>query len=543
MGGWRAMPAWVPQAIGVAVLLPVAMVWFGEAWRYQRFSVFIPAILLTAVLTLWRWPRGEDRSTVESGSGSLLWMVGMIAGVTGLSFSIPWFCVLSVLALTASALGQVYDQRHQSTLLSCAYPLLVCGVLPASYDFRLAAWAQSLSLRLGGRVMDFVGAIHDTDGIALRTDLGDTYDFQTVATTAPSLHWLALLALGIAAWRRTPLFQTALLLLSAFFWRIFLLAMLMMSVLVAKRNLQTDIWQGQTVTLFVVGMILGFVLLLSSAQFIRFLAGPVDDFDEGTGLGRRILRFWNSFVSGVRKQESRRQRSSESADRNVATGLGWIAAAILVVGGVIRLPQAVMSLTGDSVRPPVTEKSALPETLGPWAINDFDTATGAPGGIASRSISHWDFSGPAKNHLHLMLDDFFLGWHHLLHEPRMTGWKLVDQTLVNPPAEPAGGGDPWSLVVVELKRPSGERMLLLYSMFDQAGAPLPARLAGSPLREIPGWFLEHLWRMRLPRAVLVRAQFRTFKAIDAELRQEVTDQYLAARELLRTARTGSAGAN
>jgi hypothetical protein len=248
-------------------------------------------------------------------------------------------------------------------------------------------------------------------------------------------------------------------------------------------------------------------LILSTDSFLSFLFGPVaEEALVGSNSQRRIGRFWNRIISGKRDSDGARKARSRRLITSSAVIAALAVCSVLVIVGFVPLvrlgisplwrqitqPYIVIDVPSEAL-PAELQLGASDDPAAPaaptWKMLKHETQERELNSLWGSRSSRWAYAvpvprpanqstaaaaaAPASSAEDVVLqyrfdcscDYPFSDWHDLTVCYRGNGWKISHREVVFDPAE----GDDWPLVELELSRPTGERMLVLFSLFDENG--------------------------------------------------------------------------
>ena len=586
----------LPYALMIVAQVPMLILYFKGLADRPHYLFFPFAILATIGLAALRWPYNSEMAFHHSWASDILLVLGLGAAIMGLLFVESWFAAFSVMLITTSLLARTVDPESQRSLWVCALPLYVCLLLPFNLDAVVIGQLQSYSAHFTSQLLDLLGLGHHMNGVVIQTPDGKSYGvaeacsgvvsfFTLIAITMAFIVWArristphsivttVLLIVGIAviAIEKSTLddygyftlvgialilagvvgFRSSVLLMSAFFWALFMNTLRILLIPVAELKLGFDLASGiaHDILGYVV-LIVGVLLILSTDQFLTFLFGPVETLgEEAAGFQRPISRFWNSFLAGNEAEESsgKRNRKKQSARQPLSPvnrTLIWVIAGIIVGCGLFQLwdVQRSFAQPGLQVRffdKDVTvdfQKEDVPEILGGnWKQIEYKFDDRSHGSDLGQRSDIWQFQGP-RCIATTSIDQTFPGWHELTTCYKNQGWRLVSRVWHNP--DPIEGQEPWQFIEARFEKQTGEKGYLLFSHFDSFGKPVEAPVKWGSLNSL-------MIRARNRLSNRIRASLfdgevyqtqvflGSFNELDDEIKAEVQDRYLEVREILR----------
>ena len=548
----------LPFAVAILVQMPLIVLYYF--WLYDRphySSWWFFALIATGGLIWLRWPKDGKQVFMDSKWSNALLIVALISGLLGVLFVEPWFATCSAFTLLMSLMARTIDRDTGRGLWTVGLPLFVSLAIPIGYDRHLITWLQSSSAHLTSRLLDLLNIAHYMPGTVIQVP-GAEYGIEEACSGIQSFYLLVFVAVVLSVWLRRTFFRSVILVAAAVVWSVFMNCIRILLIPVFDINMDIDLAHGiQHDLLGWSTMALGILLLLSTDQFLMFLFGPVE---VGTGssgpMGKFITKVWNNLIAGEKENEesSKRKRSRRKALSGLSQGLAWAVAGILAAGGLMALWDIRSSFTADEhatvnffnskVVYPLAEAS-LPEQVKDWQMipDTYKSENRSRSSDLGQQSDTWTYVSPNRFLAFLSLDQPFPGWHELTKCYQNQGWKLIDggrQWRDWKEAESADGKEKhWPYIEAHFEKETGERAMVLFSLFDRFGEPfdppkvwsfIPNLIHGATGR------LGHRVRARLFQGSAYQTQVFVygFGEISAEDRDEITDHYLAIREIMRS---------
>ena len=361
-----------------------------EAEPHYHSAVF--AIAATIVITVLRWPRGQAVQLQRSTTSNVLIVLALIAVAFSILFVQPWMSALSVMLIVTSFLARVPDTETKGSLWYAALPLFVFLYLPFGMDRNLVTTLQSYSAGYTSRLLDLFGVGHYMSGTVLEVPNLQKFGIEQACSGVQSFFTLVLVAIVYSVFNRQVKapekgvailsflaglicllirtipkatagvdmpafwsgllfllaislmlyafigFRTALLVMSAVFWAIFMNTIRIMSIPIAMQFFDLDLSEGNNhMFLGYFSLIIGIALILSTDQLILFLFGPVEDANESGQFGRVLGKTWNSLIPFANNKESSRGRRSTRSRQPVSPMMQkalWGFAGIMIIAGI-----------------------------------------------------------------------------------------------------------------------------------------------------------------------------------------------------------------
>ena len=502
------------------------------------------AIAATIAIAVIRWPRGQAVQIQQSTTANVLLLLSLVAIGFSILFNEPWMSALSAMLIVTSFLARIPDGETNGSLWYAALPLYVFLYLPFGMDRNLVTSLQSYSAGYTSRLLDLFGVGHYMKGNILEVPNLQKFGIEEACSGVQSFFTLVLVAIVYSVFNRqvkapdkglailsfltgviflmarsipkaigyeiSPFwsgilfligiglmlyafigFRTALLVISAVFWAIFMNTIRILSIPVAMQFFELDLAEGTNHTLLgYTSLIIGIVLILSTDQLILFLFGPVEDANESGQFGRVIGKMWNGLIPFAKDTKSNRRargnRSRQPVSPTMQKAL-WVFAGLMIVAGIWQYTDVLacrkraadnlsVQAFSDDVTVPFV-KSDIPEQIDNWTLVDFKTEDRNRGSDFGERSDVWQYQSPISRAV-VSLDQTFPGWHELTVCYTSTNWKIIKRDVLTT-AEALGtensednDGENWDMIEVTMEKPTGERGYLLFSHFDSFGKGL-----------------------------------------------------------------------
>jgi exosortase len=581
----------LPYGIAILVQFPMLFLYFRGIWGRPHYQFFPFAILAVIALAWLRWPRKASVPYFQSLTSDILFYTGFAFAVLGLLFVEPWFNAISATLIVTSLFARTFDRENGRNLWPCVLPLYVCLLLPGNLDNSIITRMQSQSAHFTSLILDLLGQGHNLNGTKITLASGSSYDVEQGCSGVVSFFTLVAITTAYVVWARRiyPLtrvatttlvllgislmltdlvlgrglsyfsivgiglalvgivgFRAGLLLMSTIFWALLMNTVRILLIPLADVHFNgLDLSSGVAHDLLGYAvLIIGVLLVLSTDQLFTFLFGPVEDATEETsGLQRPITRFWNKILAGKESHSTSNRKMPVVARQPLSENnrkILWLTTSAMVVMGVFQLwdvrqslatPELSVRFFESDVTVPFVEQD-LPKMLQNWEMVKYQSDERTRGSDLGRRSDVWIYQGP-KGLAVTSIDQTFPGWHELTTCYKNLGWKL-ERRVVRVNEE----GEPWPYIEAHLSKNTGENGYLLFSLFDSQANSVDA----------PTWnSLESLFtrvRNRLSnriRATLFDSEayqtqvfLTSFREIDDDVKSEVVERYLEAREIMRT---------
>ncbi len=547
----------VPYLVGLAAQLPMLFLYFRGIWAKPHYQFFPIALVTLIAFAYMRWPRGETNFR-RSWLGSSLLVLAAVFGLAAMVYVEPWFAAACSVALSASLFSMVTDKESGRSLLSISLLGLICLTPPFGFDSYLITALQQISARITSNMLDLVGYPHFMPGTVILAPGTEGFGIEEACSGVQSFFTLLFIATFFIVLFRRPWFRATLLLLSVFFWAIFMNTLRIFTIPLAVYFLNWDLAHGLAHALLGYGTLaLGILMVYSTDQFLLFLCGPTEKFgdDGGQSFVSAITRFWNFVISGEQNNDDRKKRVSRSISKTMVTTI-WGVAGVLALLGVISVvdvfrslyqPDIKIKFFDTNVEVPLAKADLDENTMGGWQLVDYTNETRNRGSDLGRLSNTWTFMTPSdvKDEKGEVIGRFvstfsfdqpFPGWHELSTCYKNQGWEIVQRRTRIEKIE--GSETEWPYVTVQMKNSVGQYAILVFSMFDSFGEPYIA--PGN--WNVVGWLIQgsaNRMRNRI-RGSLFRGEayqeqlFVTqYREISPAMEEIVTDKFLSAREHIR----------
>ena len=569
------------------------------------------AIAATIAIAALRWPRGQAVQLQQSTTSNVLLVLALIAVAFSIMFVLPWMSALSAMLIVTSFLARVPDTETKGSLWYVALPLFVFLYLPFGMDRNLVTSLQAYSAGYTSRLLDLFSVGHYMDGTVLEVPNLQKFGIEQACSGVQSFFTLVLVAVVYSVFNRQvkapekgtailsfltgvillmartipkstagvdmpPFwsgilfllgismilyafigFRTALLVMSAVFWAIFMNTIRIMSIPIAMQYFDLDLSEGNNhMLLGYASLTIGIVMILSTDQLIMFFFGPVEDANESGQFGRVVGKMWNSLVPVASNNESSRGRRTKRSRQPVSPLMQkvlWGFAGIMVLAGIWQFADVracKLAAKDDIVRVfdgDVTvefSEGDVPKEIDNWTRVAFKTDMRNRGSDFGERSDVWQYRAPSC-YATASLDQTFPGWHELTTCYTNTGWKIISRKALST-AEALGlqessdyEGDKWDMIEVRMEKPTGERGYLLFSHFDSFGKGLAVpRKWGT----VNGFVTRVMNRLsHRIRATLVQGEayqiqvfLTSYNDFDDEVIAEARSRYVRIREEVQT---------
>ena len=491
----------------LAVISQIPMLWLyaDRLLAEPHYHSVLFAIAATIGITVLRWPWNQAVQLQQSVTSNVLLVLALIAIAFSILFVQPWMSALATMLIVTSFLARVPDVETKGSLWYAALPLYVFLYLPFGMDRNLVTTLQAYSAGYTSRLLDLFGVGHYMDGTILKVPNLKEFGIEEACSGVQSFFTLVLVAVVYSVFNRQvkapekgiailsflggmiflmartipqatagvemPVFwssllfliaitlmlyafigfRTALLVMSAVFWAIFMNTIRIMSIPIALQFFELDLSEGNNhMFLGYISLILGIVLILSTDQLIMFLFGPVQDANESGQFGRVLGKMWNSLIPFASTNESSRGRRGVRSRQPVSPVMQkalWGFAIIMVGSGIWQYTDVLAckreaaeararGQEGKSIR--VFDENVtvefgeddIPKQVDNWTRVGFKTESRNRGSDFGERSDVWQYRSP-RSVATVSLDQTFPGWHELTTCYTNTGWKIISREAIS----------------------------------------------------------------------------------------------------------------
>ena len=530
----------------LAIVSQAAMLYLYafRLWDEPHYHSVLFAIVATVAIAVLRWPYGQAVQLQQSSTSNVLLVLSLIAVALSILFVQPWMSALSVMLIVTSFLARVPDKESTGSLWYASLPLYVFLYLPFGMDRNLVTSLQAYSAGYTSRLLDLFGVGHYMSGTVLEVPNLQKFGIEQACSGVQSFFTLVLVAVVYSVFNRQvkapdkgiailsilagiiclmartipkatagvdmpPFwsgilfllgislmlyafigFRTALLVMSAVFWAIFMNTIRILSIPIAMLYFEVDLSKGNNhMLLGYVSLTLGIVLILSTDQLIMFLFGPVEDANESGQFGRVLGKMWNNlipFESTNKSSRGRRDVRSRQPVSPMMQKILWGFAILMFLAGIWQFSDvlACRSRAADNLSVQVFDgdvtvefsESDVPKEIDNWTRVGFQTNVRNIGSDFGERSDVWQYRAP-RSSATASLDQTFPGWHELTTCYTNTGWKIISREALSTKEalgldKSADDTGDWDMIEVRMEKPTGEHGYLLFSHFDSFGQGL-----------------------------------------------------------------------
>lgn len=455
------------HALGLLALLlahlPMLLSYFRTLWRYEHYQFYPFALVATGWFVFAR----IDWSRVRVSIFACLFIV---VDLLLLSFSCvvgsPWLSAAAFLCGLLALLFASHDREEHTRPWEAALIFLSVVRPPAGYDQQLVQKLQLFTTRISGDVLDRLGVIHVRSGNLI--ELTDKRLFvEEACSGVQSLFALVFIATYIITSRRRPPLHGLLLLLAAP-----LCALPMNIARVLGISLAWDYWQLDWST-GIAHTILGYVLLLLAAglvlsadKLIRLIGEPISERwskDDGNRTANPVVRVWNWFWA-----------SPPAIEPNVSRTGRLFTGAALATALFMATWQCKTLFASDTAPTRIGQVFAFAELPVSYLSYQFADREAKERSVSANQGQYseiWRYRA-GIDEIMIGCDYPFSGWHSLETCYEGIGWDLADKRIV---------GTEWPAMALSLSKPTGEKALVIYSLFDAQAEPVRPRSIDDPV--------------------------------------------------------------
>lgn len=531
-GPWRPDPlALLTSATILLCHLPLVSRHLMNLWRFRPEYEFVPfAILVCIGLMIARWPRSRTQQSKTSRfSGISITGCGGLLLFSAVVINSPWLGTAAAIVSTGGLI-LYYGGWTAARSLASAWILLWMAIpLPGSLHSDLIRILQAVTAHCASAFLELVGLAHVLQGFVFVLPDRELFVAEACSGIHSQFVLVAAAALLTVIGRR-HLTHACLLLTGAALLSAIMNTCRVITVVVAAVWLDYDLSTGWPHQLVGYAMVLiGFGLLLSADRLLLGLLTPITT--EYRLLGIRgtgtMSRCWNTFFASPQPLRAGVTDDLPVADSAQTAPAGsrrrsllmFFTAGLFLTAGLLQLATFRRAATADdrsgSLDIAVAE-NWLPKTLGGWEQVSYESHERDRHSDNGQYGNSWRYR-TGRVELAVSIDYPFLGWHELTECYTSIGWKETSRCVESAPDAAGRAAD---FVVVQLSKPTGERAVLMFSLFDglrQPVSPLTSswksvqlRLEKSPLWSIFGKRTETL------NDSLVSVQIQQFVPIDDE---------------------------
>ena len=487
---------------------PFLVSYFQMLWELEHYQFFPFAIVALGGLA---YQRACPEQFQWSWACSVLIVLDLILVGLGIVLPSAWPVMAGLICAIAAVLLASHEVKIRGSLLYLiALPLLMLR-LPLGLDLKLIAWLQSVTSWSASAILHRLGYIHFRAGNVL--ELTDkSLLVEEACSGIQSLFTMVFIAVFIFAWRRRGILHGALLVVAGIFWAGILNVVRVVGIAVAWREYNLDLTTGWQHDVWGYVVLVGAILmLLSSDIFLEsltsFVPDPIEDSDR---FRNPFTSIWNGiFQQGPRLKEAPLEaRPAPWIFRSPVVAL--VLAAVCIYGQTrdgFAAPSAALRATSE---PDILSENDLPREANGWKRQTYEVETRRAGNSFGEYSNRWTFARGQQVSL-VSCDHAFRGWHPLESCYQARGWRVEDKRVLSIEQDPE-----WPAVAVDLRRPTGERSVLIYSLFDAQGNG-----ASPPEESVGAAFLNRVFR----KSTLVRVNGIDPVLFQSQVFREVSQKF------------------
>lgn len=391
--------------------------------------------------------------------------------------------ILALLAFAASwAIGSIWPvfvgyvigfalildfAKEATTSRSLIYlilPLTLVVRPPVGLDELAVQQLQRVTSAVASEVLNKVGLEHVLAGNTIQPFQGEPLLVEEACSGVQSLFTLMFVAVFWATFRKYTLPRTMLLAFSAVLWAVVMNVFRVFSIAMAATYLQLDLTSGWKHELLGYVAVLGAsLLLLCNDRVLHFLLHPIED--NKAKQVNPLIHIWNQCFQAPLESQAMASTTTNKLVRMTAVG-SFVLLTMLVISSTLALDSDTSTNMAGRVGEPDIDENWLPDgTMKNCKLVNFEKIERQINADFGQYSSQWIVESPIGPVLN-SIDYSFYGWHDLTVCYAGTGWKL---TKLESKYQP---GSKWPIAYAEFLKPSGERAILLQSMFTYDGEPL-----------------------------------------------------------------------
>jgi exosortase len=487
----------------VAAHLPLLVQHARQLWLRPHYR-FFPLVLAGAGVLAWLRLRGQPRS--QPGRVALAvpalaaaWLVLAAAEV----LSSSWLAAVAALTAVA-ALGYALGGGALCRRLFPVWVLLWLAVPPPlELDRDLILWLQGVTTRWSSGMLDLLGVFHLTAGHVVEID-GRRLLVDQACSGVNSLFSVLACALFLIFTAGRPPLHAALLLGAALAGVLVanVARVAVVALVLARWDLDwSSGWRHDALGLLFFAGAVG--LIASADQLLGFLLTPcrlatpaslleMQSISGGEPVQGTVPPAHNEAAPGPRRAKS----ICQSNNLFWLTTLAVPAYLLLLGGRALAQQWPEAEPEGDSVLTGLVaelDADALPERMGPWRRQSFQTLTRDTGNFFGERTHAWSYRHGERVAV-LSLDYPFPAWHDLTRCYTGQGWRVEEETVQQfARGRPSGKhgpdsalatsreGPPGGFVAVRLSKPAYRNAYLLFCELNGSGQALRPRPGGARL--------------------------------------------------------------
>ena len=460
------------------------LLWYlKRLWLYRHYQFFPFVFLVVGFLAYTRWPKTKPIFRESKLATALLILGTGLAIMSSISFS-QVMVTASFVAFVASLFARINDQESDNSLVVLAIPLLLLIRLPFGLDDTLITGLQRISSICTSQFLDLLGYRHLMDGNVLVIPGIKNCGIERACSGVQSFFTLVFCTIVISVSLRRSFLRSVLLLLSAIFWAVLMNVVRITVIPIADVERGIDLRSGVPhETLGYIVLAIAILAVLSTDYFLEFILGPISVESVGArGIAARFIRFWNYVAAGVKDEDRVNTESTAPATvktiytRKVKIAL-WITAGIVVCAGLFQVGEMIQGYLmrsrsrgfDTSYDAGIKEESLIRQDetetrIGSFSKVGFESEKRDYDSVLGERSRAWVFADETQI-ARLSLDFTFPRWHDLRTCYKGIGWTLMKSETRS---DHESG---WTYSFSEFERPTGEKCLLAFSLFNSEGTP------------------------------------------------------------------------
>jgi exosortase len=471
--------------------LPVYLVYLPQLWEREYYRFFPFAFAATIYLA---FVRAARRPTTEATTfhWTLRVMALAVAQVTlifGVYRGSPWPCYLASIITLGLILDFWTESNSKRSLLYLLLPVVLTVRPPFNMDMEAVQGLQTLTSKITSDLLFFVNVDHLLAGNIIQTESGKDLLVDEACSGVQSLFTLMFIAAFLGTFQRYTLPRTFLLVLGAVFWALAMNVFRVFLIAIAQTQFELDLatgWKHEAVGY--AGILLATFFMLSSDRLILFFVSGIPDDERFHPTINVLVAAWNKCfvapelndanilpvekVAGKEPKFSPVERTTSAPKRRYPALIFSALLGFLLVSG---LPAWGLVLSMFNRSPDAVQIAVdLPVDASWLSLNDFPGCSLLKFDTERRENSEfgdhselWTVATPMGTIRH-SFDHTFYGFHDLTMCYRNIGWQMLNAKLRNLSAD----DNSWPVAVGEFLRPTGERAIVLFSLFEFDGTAI-----------------------------------------------------------------------
>ena len=460
--------------IVLLAMIPTALGYFNRIWssgHYQFAILFIPLALAMMKSRLDQIKSPQSGSTLATAL-LMLTTVGLMFFAT---FVAPHLWILSFLTLITCYVVDRYGWQGFRSVLPLLLLMIVVVPLPRGLDSLLVTKMQFLASGMASWVLDAIGLVHFRSGVILTTP---TEQFMTEeACSGVRSLFSSIGAVGLyCIYKEYSIPRSLFNLTQTVFWVLFGNALRIATVVFVAENYTKAIAEGRPHELL--GLVIFFMIILLVVSTDRILQVILDMRQQSQNTDEISEDTIDGTVNPVRK----------SSAKPLPKFFRWsfaLFAVVLALCGVRLMTSTVnahvFNPLFESPAFPISAKPDLPQTIGPWELQNFEAVSRGEDVILANQSYIWTYKN-GNVELLVSVDGPWEFWHDISYCYRGVGWNtdVIQKFDLQPAGEQPTSG-PLNHTRIELSRNSGEKGFVLFTQNDLDGNEVRPNILGGTI--------------------------------------------------------------